>query len=246
MPEHIYHITNGDALSGRLKELKIEGVILTMRECLIDGPKDTKQGFTAFLKLREGFIYEQFGQEQSYEECVVSEFRKMQKISENSVIYFWFEDDLFCQANWWFLMYYLRHLQVGKFLVRSGGHSPYSFAGLSNKELLEAPNGKIDLTEPGLIQLWDCYTRNDLKSLTKKYKDLKSKYPFILTAFEAHIDRLPKQRYLGRPKEVLKQLTLEMGLKDFGAIFKGFQKQLPYYGYGDLQVRNMLNELRKE
>ncbi len=246
MPEHIYHITNGDALSDRLEELKIEGVILTMRECLIDGPKDTSKGFEVFLKLREGFIYEQFGREHSYDEYVVSEFKKMKKISEDSVIYFWFEDDLFCQANWWFLLYYLRDSKAKKYLVRSGDTSPYSFARLSDKELLNAFEVRVELVEQELTALWELYANDDSQGIEALSESFVKKYYFVKPAFKAHMDRLPSSNSLVKPKETVKEIGAELGFENFGKLFQEFQRRLPMYGYGDLQVQNILKELKKE
>jgi hypothetical protein len=241
---NIYHITNGDALTERLQGLQLEGFLFTMRECMIDGPVEGSGDWATFFSSREVFIYEQFGRELSYEGYVLSQLKKMKSIPEGSTIYFWFEDDLFCQANWWFLLYYLRNLQVAKYLVRVGDDSPYSFAGLSNKELLEAPNYKIELEERALKQLWDCYSNNNLDAFYKINKELKSKYPFIEKAFNAHMDRQENEGLLGKPKEMLLELLEKYGKNDFRSVFKEFSRQLLIYGYGDLQVQNMIKELK--
>lgn len=246
MTKQLYHITNGDALTERLTTLHIEGDSITMRECLIDGPKDCSDGFEAFFKAREVFIYGQFGNELSYEDYVVSQFKRMQAIPEDSEIYFWFEDDLFCQANWWFLLYYLRDNKATKYLVRSGDVSPYSFAKLSGTELLNAFEARIELVEQELTSLWKLYANDDSQGIDALPESLVKKYYFVKPAFEAHMDRWPSGNSLGKPKETLKEIGVELGFENFGKLFQEFQRRLPMYGYGDLQVQNILKELKKE
>ena len=60
------------------------------------------------------------------------------------------------------------------------------------------------------------------------------------------MDRLPQGNSLGKPKETLLTIGKEIGYVNFGKLFKEFQKSLPIYGYGDLQVQHMLKELKKE
>ena len=246
MSKKIYHITNGDALTERLKTLNIEGDIITMRECLIDGPKECSEGFETFFKARETFIYKQFGHELSYEDYVVAQFMKMQEIPEGSQLCFWFEDDLFCQANWWFLLYYLKDNKSKKYVIRSGDASPYSFARLSDNELLKVYETREELVEPELTSLWQLYVTDDRQGIDALPESFLSKYYFIKPAFRAHIDRLPLNKSLGKPKDTIKEIGAEFGFKDFGKLFQEFQRRLPIYGYGDLQVQNMLKELKKE
>lgn len=242
MKSNIFHITNGDALTERLKGLEIKGIILSMRECMIDGPKDTSQDWDVFFKSREEFIYEQFGKELSYNDYVLSQFTKMRAIPAGSEIYFWFEDDLFCQANWWFLLLFLKDLEGQKYLVRSGDDAPYSFAQLSKEQLMNAMQDKIALKTESFSRIWECYKSNDSEGFTKLREDFKNDFPFIEKAFEAHIDRLPSACSLGRPKDVLQQICEEAGSSDFGLVFREFGKRCAMYGYGDLQLRNMLKE----
>ncbi len=242
----MYHITNGDSLTERLKTLNIEGDIITMRECLMEGPKDCSDGFEAFFKAREAFIYTQFGNELSYEEYVVAQFRRMREIPEGSEVCFWFEDDLFCQANWWFLLYYLKDSKTKKHLIRSGDASPYSFARLGDNALLKAYEAKEEIVEQELTALWELYVNDDEKSIEALPESFLKKYYFVKPAFRAHIDRLPQGNSLGKPKEVLKEIGEGLGFENFGKLFQEFKDRLPIYGYGDLQVQHMLKELKQE
>lgn len=243
MNSNIYHITNGDALTERLQGLKLEGFLFTMRECMIDGPVECSGDWATFFSSREVFIYEQFGKELSYEDYVLSQLKKMKSIPEGNTIYFWFEDDLFCQANWWFLICYLKDVKATKYLVRSGDISPYSFAHLDDSQLLKAFKDKKELVEEELTSLWQHYTNTNHNRVEVLPEVIIAAYPFVKKAFQAHLDRLSSTNSLGLPKETLKAIGEELAFENFGKVFQEFQKRLPYYGYGDLQVQNMIKEL---
>lgn len=240
----VYHITNGDVLTERLQTLTIEGEILTMRECMIDGPKDTSQSWEVFFKSREGFVYEQFGRALSYDDYVLLQLRHMRDIPKDAVVYFWFEDDLFCQANFWFLLFYLRDVKVKKYWVRSGDASPYSFGHLSQDQLKEAMHSRIEVDKVSFARIWGCYATNDQACFREVKSDFDNDLPGIVTAFEAHIGRLPKENYLGKPKQVLQQICKDIGQANLEVVFKEFSRQMEIYGYGDIQVKNMLKELQ--
>ena len=95
-----FHILNGDCLDQRFPN-DLDGEKIIWRECLIDGPVSE----TNFFESRTKFIQENFGEtKEGYSEKVLNEFEKIKNIPQNADVYFWFEDDLFCQVNLWFLL----------------------------------------------------------------------------------------------------------------------------------------------
>lgn len=213
---------------------------------MIEGPVSECADQLQFFKKRDAYLSEQYGLEISYQDYVMSEFDKMKGVGNESIIYFWFEDDLFCQANWWFLLHYLSWLKAKKYLVRSGDQSPYSFAHLSNEELLNRVEEKIEIKEAVLNDLWSYYRTHDYDRFKGIQHLLDDQYPFVSKAFEAHIARNSNGESLGRPIKTLKQIGQEIDFENFKNVFQEFQKRLPYYGYGDLQVMNMIKELKED
>ncbi len=71
------------------------------------------------------------------------------------------------------------------------------------------------------------------------------KHPYILESITAYIDSLPKEGHLGKPKETLKQLMEELDSQEFGPLFQEFCKRECIYGFGDVQVKRMYDELLK-
>ncbi|MGD1839720.1 MAG: DUF1835 domain-containing protein [Thermonemataceae bacterium] len=242
-----YHILNGDSLKEQFPK-KIDGEIIVARECFIDG--DVSSATLADLfKMRAKFISEVYGDYsiEDYYADSVSEFEKIQSIPDEAEINLWFEDDLFCQVNFWFtvnlIVNSLKSSEV--FLVRPAIHTQYGFGGLNEGELINAYKQRTQITElDELAILWSSYQNNAIEVLVKVAKELEQKYPFILNAVEAHVDRIPSENGPGRPKRALIDIMNDLGTDSFGAVFKEFNKRECIYGFGDLQVKRLFDEIK--
>ena len=60
---------------------------------------------------------------------------------------------------------------------------------------------------------------------------------------QAHIGRFPTNGQLGKPQQLLIAIQEELQTEDFGIIFQEFNKKAGVYGFGDLQVKQMWEEL---
>lgn len=243
-----YHILNGDALKEQFPK-SIPGEIIVTRECLVDGSMKGNT-LSEFYQTRAGFIANNYSgsTQQDYFEKTVSEFQRMQDIPAHSDINFWFEDDLFCQVNFWFVL----SLTVKSkrkhqyFLVRSKSHSPYSFGRLTEAELQSVYENRICLSEPEkLAKLWEAYQADDTRQLIEIAEELKKAYPFIIEAVNAHIERIPANENLGRPEQTLIQIMEELKTDEFEPVFREFCRREEIYGFGDLQVKRLLDKLIK-
>lgn len=84
--------------------------------------------------------------------------------------------------------------------------------------------------------------------------DLSESFPFIPEAVQAHLDREAKGSSLGRPMDTLRKIISELDSeqgsksisKNFGPIFQKFCRREAIYGYGDLQVLRMVEQLQKD
>jgi hypothetical protein len=94
-----------------------------------------------------------------------------------------------------------------------------------------------------LSELWEYYQNNNIDLLIKISTDLKKLYPCIYKAVNAYIQTIPKNGNLGRPVESLTNIMIELNTKDFGQIFREFNKREEIYGFGDLQVKKIYNEI---
>ena len=244
-----YHILNGDALKDRFPE-SIPGERIVTRECLIDGDV-CGETLDQLFSIRAAFLNKNYGDpERFYYDHVVTEFQKIQLIESDSEVNLWFEDDLFCQVNFWFVAHLLHqsgHQSNRVFLVRPKPHTKYSFAGLSNDELLEIHHNRIPLKDLAQIaELWIHYQKNDLNSLSESASRLSEKFPFIQAAVKAHIDRIPTKDNPGRIVRSVIQIMEDLGTQNFGKVFQEFCKREAIYGLGDLQVKRLFEKVLEE
>ncbi len=243
-----YHILNGDALKEQFPE-EIEGEIIVARECLVDG--DVKSdNLDELFQIRAKFIAEFYGghSTQDYYRDAVSEFEKIMAIPKQSSVNLWFEDDLFCQVNFWFVASLLEKItdsDTSVYLVRPQVHTQYGFAGLNQSELVSIYKNRIILREPGKVAgLWRSYQKGDTEALMNTANELRELYPFILPAVEAHMARIPTANNAGRPIESLTAIMKELKTDDFGTVFREFNKRENIYGFGDLQVKKLFDTVK--
>ena len=244
----LYHILNGDALRARFPNA-IEGQQLIMRECLIEGNVEG-ENLNHFFKNRAAFIQSAYGieEEVAHYQQVITEFDKMQEIPEGAKVYLWFEDDLFCQVNLWFVLYLLSttHRIYHYYLVRPNADLRYGFGGMDTQALQQAYEHALALNEPhlGIWQhLWKYYQNQQYDQLNTAAKHLAENFPWLVAVVEAEIERESNSPKMGRPERTLQRLMAEHPQADFATLFNLFSQQEAIYGFGDLQVKKMLEQL---
>lgn len=106
----LYNILNGDALTYSFPDAKIEGEIIVVREGLIDGDlsgdslREFWQSRARYMEITEA----------EYNNSVVKEFEKIISAPDDSGFNLWFEYDLFCQVNMWFVVSIIKRLPIKK------------------------------------------------------------------------------------------------------------------------------------
>ena len=242
----IYHILNGDALLSKFPE-EIPGERISFRECLIDGPVKASN-LEEFWDIRAKFIEEAYldPSAPNYKEYSKTELLKILSIPDGSQVYCWFEEDLFCQVNLWFVLNLLQEKSLEVFLTLPYPDSPYNFTKLTEKELIDTFETKAHfLSEKEreiLSKLWIHYQNQDVFEAMTIAETFGERFPFLKPAVEAWRDSLPLGDFSGRPTETLLQIKKDLGTSDFSMIFREFQKRLPIYGFGDLQVKRLAEQ----
>lgn len=238
--KNLFHILNGDALKNQFP-ITIEGELIICRECLVEGPVKA-DSLDEFYEVRADFISTSYAQfKEDYFNSVVTEFDKIKTIPEDSVIVLWFEDDLFCQVNFWFILNFIFNLDLSQniYLVRPESLSQFGFSAYTKDELFGLFQNKIKLHQlEKLAKLWVFYQNNQHQQLEELAATLRFQYPFILKAVNA-IDE-------EKPKAILSQIMNEKGSSEFGIVFREFCRKASIYGYGDLQVKRMFDEILHE
>jgi hypothetical protein len=244
------HILNGDSLKAQFPS-SIQGEIIVARECLVDG-NVKGVNFDTLMANRAEFI----GQypdcsSQDYYLNSVPEFEKIIALGDEVDVICWFEDDLFCQVNFWYVLYLLVKESSDRkvWLVRPNQGNEYSFAAMSEQELVTAYHSKISIDNANfskLAMLWPSYQNEDFQKLQIVGKSFKDSFPYIITAVEAHIARIPDENGYGYPERVLLEIMKGQKILSFKNVFREFHQKMAIYSFGDLQVNVMYERLIKE
>lgn len=242
------HILNGDSLH-KIFPKKIPGQKIVMRECFVDGDV-MGDSLVELLQTRAKFISTHYPDtsKESYYELVLPELEKMQQIPSGSNVYCWFEEDLFCQINWWFTVHFLQSskIPIQLHLVKPAVCCPYSFAMMTADQLTKAFQSSIPISSKQitqLSQLWRAYQSNYLEALTLLANKLEASFPFIAKAVEAHILRFPSLGKAGKPEQTLRDIMKELNSNEFVPVFNEFSKREAIYGFGDLQVKRLFDKI---
>ncbi|MCP4520352.1 MAG: DUF1835 domain-containing protein [Cytophagales bacterium] len=236
------HILNGDSLKIQIPST-IQGDFIICRECLVEGDIQGENLEELFTN-RISFLKENYDVSKSeYEEKVITEFHKIIEI-ENSEINLWFEEDLFCQVNFWFITHILnkKHKNNSVFLVKPKSHSKYNFGKLTKFEIIDIYKHKVPLEKlDDFANLWKEYQMNNLENMLSIANKLNHNYSFILPVVKAHRDRMGNSN---RPINSLKKIIKELNTEDFEIIFDEFSKRESIYGLGDLQVKRLYEQIK--
>ena len=245
-----YHILNGDCLKEMFPK-NIKGELIVARECLVDGSV-SGETLDELLQVRAKFICSRYPvlSEEEYHQGTSLELKKILKINEEDEVNLWFEDDLFCQVNFWFCLNLLFESDKIKniFLVRPNEGNEYNFGRMDQEELSTSHSNKMSINPKSmerLAKLWRMFQQENWTGMQEIAKQLKGQFPFLLPAVNAQIDRLSKGKYEGRPKESLRKIVNDLGTVEFAPVFQEFCKKEAIYGFSDFQVRYLLDEILK-
>ena len=242
---HTYHILNGDMLHGQFPaQLKDENQIV-FREMLMDGPLSDILD-VAFYKLRAAYIDGLAGEDSQYMEFVRPQIDQIKNLPDNSIAYLWFEQDLFCQVNFWSCVTWMSKYCEGlkMYLVEPPKADWKGFGGMAEADLCKAHEEARLLSDADI---------HDYKAAFKHYvaKDAAALSAFVAQeglnrtikeALLAEINRLPN----GDGDVSLHQVIMDLHEAeggDFGKIFQRFSKEYSVYGMGDFQFKLLFDKL---
>ena len=218
----------------------LAGERIIARECLVDGPVQAPT-LQEFYDQRAHFLATAYQACTPEEYAVQSkgEFEKIRQLPPKAEINLWFEDDLFCQVNAWFVCSLLSETQgrSSVYLVRPDTLSPYGFGAYTPAQLLDLHQNKTALSPKDWAPLWTAYAAGNHQALQYAADALPSAFQFVREAITAH------KAQPNLPLQTLKSIVKELDTKSLGPVFQEFQKRLPIYGFGDLQVARLLSEI---
>ncbi len=242
----VYHFLNGDCLAEQLKSTAFKEHQIIFRECLVEG--DVKENvLPKFWEKRAEFIASAYdATTEAYFDKTVKEFEKIYQIKDGSEVCLWFENDLFCQVNLWFLITQLAKNTTLKLyrvfpIVEQTDDEWSGFAYADAQLLTKAYHEKVELNPADISlakNLWLAYSENNLEALITLSKQNTPAFKYLEKVCQAHAERFPGNNSLSRPMRTVKEI-IDGGVTDFESVFKIFSKREGIYGFGDLQVKKI-------
>lgn len=245
----IYNILNGDSLAYSFPDAKIAGDIIVVREGLIDGDlsgnnlQDFWHSRAKYMGLTEA----------AYHDQVASEFEKIMNAPDDSEFNLWFEYDLFCQVNMWFVISIINSLPIKKkvyavytsYLDSNNKHFWNGFGPANWSQLQVCFADRILLSDADLQlgqDLWTAYKNHNFEELICLAKSQSFAFPYLQEVVKAHIDRFPKDGTNGRPEKVIEDITKNIST-DFHEVCKEFWNRESIYGFGDTQLKSIYDKV---
>ena len=245
------HITNRTALTTILNKLNVEGEKLTWQELLCEGPTTELVDSKEFLDLRKSF-FEKFYDIELEEEQIKTEIDKLNHPDNYSEIILWFEYDLFCHINMIAVisLIHQKKIELPIYLVCSGrvkdSKNLKGLSELSSDQLMQHYKNKVLLNDVDIdiaTTVWSIYCGLD-HNLLKPFIVKSSSYEYLSNCLKAHLKRFPDSvdglNVLERNiLEIINKynITSKHHLLGYALNYQG------YYGYGDLQLSRIINQL---
>jgi hypothetical protein len=245
----VYNILNGDSLAYSFPDAKIEGEIVVVREGLIDGElsgenlHDFWQSRARYMRITET----------EYNNSVVKEFDKIMNAPDNSVFNLWFEYDLFCQVNMWFVISMINSLSIKKrvfavftsYLDKTSKQFWNGFGPANSEELKVCYADRVPLSEADINfgqALWKAYKNGNLEELANLAKHQSPVFPYLQEVVKAHVERFPNDGTKGRPEKVIEDIIKNIST-EFQKVFEEFWSRESIYGFGDIQVKSLYDKV---
>jgi len=238
----IYHVLPGDAQVEEFKKTDIEGEVIVCRECLIVGDINAET-LPEFWEQRAHFILSEYGEDEiEYHEKVADELAKLLDLDEGDEVNLWFEYELFCSVNMWFCLWLLSETGASVYrvepIVRSEADRWLGFGKLASDDLKTCFNSRIKLPAEDVAlgaALWNAYRKNDNAKLAELSTSVSACFPYLREICEAAIEKDT------RPGEIIAEIQFE-GKTEFDDLFGEFTRRSGVYGYGDLQVKRLIEQ----
>ncbi|MBT8315137.1 MAG: DUF1835 domain-containing protein [Maribacter sp.] len=251
----LLHITNGDALTERLKSLELKGDIITWREMLCEGKTLTHVGSESFWKTRFEFLNKNYKVSKSwFVEKTQKEYRSLCNHKQQDQIVLWFEYDLFCQINMLAVISWLKtHRKYAKIsLVCSGNEDDtdkmYGLGDLDDAYLLQLFENRTELSQDDIEYadyVWQLYCSDNPIRLENLTDFGNYQFDYLSDAIKAHLRRFPTiKNGLNDLENQVLRLSVEKKPKSKRELLRTVLVNQGVYGFGDTQFERIINNLK--
>ncbi len=239
----IYQVMPGDSLVEEFKKTGIDGEVIVCRDALIVGPVDAETPFE-FWDARARFILSEYGEDEIlFHERVADDLEKLGEIESEDEVNIWFEYELFCSVNMWFCLSMVVHSGAAVFRVEPSVLSETDrwkgFGQLGPDELQRCYDAKQLFTDADIklgADLWEAFRKKDHTRLIELSDSESTRFPYLREVCQAAVEKETK------PAQILSEIIAE-GVTEFDDIFPEFTRRAGVYGFGDLQVQRILDQI---
>lgn len=240
------HILNGDCLRDMFP-VSLTGDLIVCRECMADGDLISFNTLNELYAHRAQVIERDYAPftRTDYLRDSVTEFERITSLQKETNVYLWFEQDVHCQVNMWFVCYLLHQsdLTLESIYWICPTNNFTSFAALNENGLLYSLEEKTLLTksEVGTFsQMWQEWAGKNYAQLNSLSQSLN--FDYISSVVEALLLSVPSELQNNRPLRSLLAIMHELQIRKFDEIFEEFSRREWIYGFGDMQVKNILKK----
>ncbi len=240
------HVLPGDSLVGEFKKTNIAGEIIVCRDALVVGPIDAETPFE-FWEQRARYILAEYAEDEiEYHEKVADELERLSDLPAEAEVNLWFEYELFCSVNLWFCLSLLSMTGADVYRVEPAVLEPADrwkgLAAVDVAGLRKCFDARVEYSPDDIrlgVDLWNAFRHSNYGRLTELAETESNCFPYLKEVCEAAIDKDT------RPAEVLAEIQFE-GKTEFEDIFPEFSRRAGVYGFGDLQVKRILDRMSSE
>ncbi|SFW46882.1 protein of unknown function [Sinomicrobium oceani] len=247
------HITNGDGFTSVLKNLKLEGEIITWREMLCEGKTTTEVGSESFWKTRFEFLNKNYKvSKTNFIEATLKEYRRLcnQKTQEEIVL--WFDEDLFCQINMIAVISWLKkhrkEAQVSLVCKKQKKDKPFILTRLSEEQILKLYGSRVNLKQDDIEYadyIWQLYCSDTPLRLETFSKFNASQFPYLTDAIALHLHRFPTVKNgLNQLENEVLALANSKRINSKEKLVEALIKKESDYGFGDLQYYRLIDTMK--
>ncbi|HEV2718559.1 MAG TPA: DUF1835 domain-containing protein [Thermoanaerobaculia bacterium] len=236
------HLHNGDSVAITARRALVPGRHVAFRETFITGPVRPGLRPNEWIEERARFIAGYYGEHLLRARNEILEQEQMlDAIRDEEEIVLWFEHDLFCLANFLYLL-----VRLSKARRLSAIWCPHALGTMAEEELVTTYLSRAAVP-PLMLRIaaeaWKAYTAHDATALNRFVQQDWPDFPFLRDGMTLHAMRFPSTRNGLGEVEHRALAAIENGASDFSPLFGRFDANPPRYGFGDGEFLRHLRRL---
>jgi len=236
------HLHNGDSVATTARRALLPGRHVAYREILIAGPVRSGLRLHEWVEERARFGAGYFGEHLlRLRNELLEQEQMIDAIRDEEEIVLWFEHDLFCLANFLYLL-----VRLSKARRLSAIWCPRPLGAMTEEELVTTYMSRAAVP-PLMLRIaaeaWKAYTSPDPTALNRFVIQDWNDFPFLRDGMTLHAMRFPSTRDGLGEVERRAMAGIDAGASDFGSLFARFDNDPPRYGLGDGEFLRHLRRL---